>query len=61
MNDDDDNRFSSATSPPVDNTAAEHNLSEDELKIQDSTLASYGCNRVAVNLTSYEVLQEKNT
>ena len=46
MNDDDDNRFSFATSTPVDDISVENNLSEDELKIQDITVASYENNRV---------------
>ena len=41
MSDDDDNRFSFATSSPIDDTTVENNSSYDELKIQDNTTASH--------------------
>ena len=41
MDDDDNNRFSFATCVPVDDRAVEKKLSEDELKIQDTTVVSH--------------------
>ena len=61
VKDDDDNRISFETSEPVDDTIASDNLSEDELKIQDSAADSHECNRLVANWIACEVLWKNFT
>ena len=55
VNDDDDNILSFETSESVDNSIANNNLSEDELKIKYSAAASYENNRVVCNWIACKV------
>jgi len=61
MRDKDDNRLSFATHAPVSDTVVENNLSEDELKIQDSAADSHECNRLVANWIACEVLWKNFT
>ena len=49
MSDNDDDRFSFAASANIDDISVESDASENELKIQYATSASYEHNRVVVN------------
>ena len=53
--------FSFATSALVCETVVENNLSENELKIQDSVADSHECNRLVANWIACKVLWENFT